>query len=357
MRAAVGPDVGVIPMAKADAYGLGVDRLVGTLEPEAPIAWGVAAVEEGRRLRELGVTRPILVCAPVPPGSYHDLVDADLTACLSSLEALRLLGDAAAKRGRPVAFQVEVDTGIGRAGFDWREAASWGPVVAARHRPDFRWAGCFTHFHSADDDPATLQVQWQRLVDVLSSLGHPREDFLVHAQNSAAILRAGRLESGGYRVAAVRPGIFLYGGAAGAGTPPPEPVAALRARVVLVRDASPGTTVGYGATHQARGRERWATLAIGYGDGLPRALGNRGAVLLGGRKVPILGRISMDMTVVNISGVEGVEAGDVATLIGESGSERITVDEVAKQAGTISYEVLTGFTPRLPRIWVDDGGS
>jgi alanine racemase len=124
---------------------------------------------------------------------------------------------------------------------------------------------------------------------------------------------------------------------------------------VHVREASPGSTLGYGATHTARGPERWATLGIGYGDGLPRALGNRGEALVRGRRVPIVGRVSMDMTVVNISDVDGVEPGDVATLIGESGAERITVDEVAGLAGTISYEVLTGFTSRLPRIWMDDG--
>ena len=357
VREAVGADVGVIPMAKADAYGLGADRMVAALETEAPLAWGVAAVEEGRRVRELGVDRPVFVFAPIPPGSYGDAVDAGLTVCLSSLEGLRLLEEAVARTGKGASFQVEIDTGMGRSGFDWREASAWGPLVAARNRPALRWTGCFTHFHSADEDPATLAVQWQRLVDVLASLGHPREDFLVHAQNSAGALRAGRLEGRGYRVGAVRPGIFLYGGSAGPGTPDPEPVATVRARVVHVRDASPGTTLGYGATSAARGRERWGTLAIGYGDGLPRALGNRGHALVGGRRVPIIGRVSMDMTVVNLSDAAGVEAGDVATLIGESGDERITVDEVAGLAGTISYEVLTGFTPRLPRIWVDDGGS
>ena len=357
VREAAGGDVGMIPMVKADAYGLGVDRMVTTLEPESPLAWGVATVEEGRRLRELGVERPILVVAPLPPGSYPDAVAADLSVCLSSLDGLRLLDEALARSERPAAFQVEVDTGMGRSGFDWRQAAQWGPVVAARHRPAMRWTGCFTHLHSADEDPTTVPVQWQRLVDVLSSIPHPDEDFLIHAQNSAGALRAGRLSSGDYRVDAVRPGIFLYGGAVGAGWGEPEGVASLRARVVHLRDASPGTTVGYGATYAARGWERWATLAIGYGDGLPRALGNTGQALLRGRRVPIVGRISMDLTVVNISGSDGVEPGDVATLIGESGTESITVDEVARLAGTISYEVLTGLAPRLPRIWLDDGGS
>ena len=350
--------VGMIPMVKADAYGLGTDGMVAALEPEAPLAWGVAAVEEGRRLRALGVQRPVLVCTPLPPGSYPDAVDARLTVCLSSLDGLRRLDEAAAgHREGAASFHIEVDTGMGRAGFDWRRAAEWGPVVAARQRVGMRWTGCFTHLHSADEDPSTIQVQWERLVDVLGELAHPREDFVVHAQNSAGALRSGRLESGGYRIDAVRPGIYLYGGAAGPGLPEPDPVASVRARVVQVRDALPATTLGYGATYAARGWERWATLAIGYGDGLPCALGNCGAALLRGHRVPIIGRVSMDMTVVNISDVEGVEVGDVATLIGESGEERITVDEVAGLAGTISYEVLTGFTNRLPRIWMDDGGS
>ena len=355
IRSAAG-GIGVIPMVKADGYGLGAEGVVTALEAEDPLAWGVAAVEEGTRLRTLGVRRPILVFAPLPPGSYGEAVAADLTVCLSSLDGLRRLDEAAARHpGGTASFHVEVDTGIGRAGFDWRRAAEWGPVIVARQRAGMRWAGCYTHLHSADEDPSTIAEQWRRLVEVLGGLSHPREDFMVHVQNSAGALHGGRLASGGYRVDAVRPGVFLYGGSAGPGLPEPVPVAAVRARVVLVREAAPGSTLGYGATHTARGPERWATLGIGYGDGLPRALGNRGEALIRGRRVPIIGRVSMDMTVVNISDVDGVEPGDVATLIGESGAERITVDEVAGLAGTISYEVLTGFTPRLPRIWMDDG--
>jgi alanine racemase len=152
----------------------------------------------------------------------------------------------------------------------------------------------------------------------------------------------------------VRPGIFLYGGrAVAAGVDDvarPEAVAALRARLVRVREVPPGTTVGYGATHAAKAWERWGTLAIGYGDGLARALGGRGSALVRGTRVPIVGRISMDMTVVDISSVPDAQVGDVATLIGQDGNEEITVDEVAEQAGTISYEVLTRLGSRLPRV-------
>lgn len=353
VRRAVGEGVGLIPMVKADAYGLGMDRMVGVVEPEEPLAYGVATVEEGRRLRELGVERPVLVVAPVPPGSYEDAVEAGLTLCLSNLEGLRRLDGAVRQLGRGADFHVEVDTGMGRAGFDWRDAGVWGPVVAGAHGERLRWTGSFTHLHSADEeDPAPTHLQERRLRDALRTAGPPAQGFLVHVLNSAGALRVPVLAAG-----AVRPGIFLYGGSAGEGLEAPRPVATLRARVVHLRDAPPGTTVGYGATYAARGWERWATVAIGYGDGLPRALGNRGRALVGGRACPIVGRISMDVTVVNLSNVDGVELGDVATLVGEDGGERITLEEVAGLAGTINYEILTGLTSRLPRVWMDDGGA
>jgi alanine racemase len=131
--------------------------------------------------------------------------------------------------------------------------------------------------------------------------------------------------------------------------PAPRPVASVRSRLALVRDVPAGSTAGYNATYVASGAERWGTAAIGYGDGLPRALANRGSALVGGARVPVIGRVSMDMTTVNLSGVPAA-VGDVATWIGEDGDDRITVDDVAILAGTISYEILTGLGQRLPRI-------
>ena len=137
--------------------------------------------------------------------------------------------------------------------------------------------------------------------------------------------------------------------------PAPRPVASVRARIVLVRQVPPATTVGYGATHKARGWERWATVAIGYGDGLPRSLSNRGQALVRGQRVPIVGRISMDMTVVDVTAVPDAQEGEVATFIGRDAGEEILLDDVAAQAGTIGYEILTGLTPRLPRV--ERGGN
>ena len=344
----------LIPMVKADGYGLGLERVVSALEPAEPWGYGVATVEEGRRVRAMGISRPVLVVGPIPPGSYAPAVEEDLTVSLSDFSGLRRLEEEATAMGRQARFHVEIDTGMGRAGFDWREAQQWGPVLAARHGKQLIWAGCFTHFHSADSsDPATVRTQWERFQDALRAVDHPAADFLVHLPNSAGALRCAR----SFSFRAARPGIFLYGSSAGEGLPDPEPVASLRARVVFIRDAPPGTTLGYGATYAAPEWERWATLGIGYGDGIPRALGNRGHALLKGRRVPIIGRVSMDLTVVNISALDGVDLGDVATLIGEEGGERITVDEVAELAGTIGYEILTGLTSRLPRVWMDDGGD
>ncbi|MGH7461190.1 MAG: alanine racemase, partial [Longimicrobiales bacterium] len=132
--------------------------------------------------------------------------------------------------------------------------------------------------------------------------------------------------------------------------PAPEPVASVHARIVLVRDVPPGTTAGYGATHAARTQETWATISLGYGDGWPRSLGNRGYALVRGQRVRVVGRISMDLIVVDVTGIPGVQAGDAVTFIGRAGEEEITVDEVAVLAETISYEILTGLTARLPRL-------
>jgi alanine racemase len=354
IRSAMGPDAKVIPVVKADAYGLGADRAVGALEPADPWGFGVATVEEGRALRRMGVERPLLVLSPIPPGSYRTAVEENLTLSLSDLEGLGRLKEAVRYLKGTADFHVEVDTGMGRSGFDWRQASAWGPEVAERGGGPIRWTGCFTHLHSADaSDPASVRIQWDRFRDALGAVDIPNHpDFMIHVANSAGALRCGDLLP-----PVARPGIFLYGGFAGENLPVSEPVVTVRALVLFIRDTPPGSTLGYGATYTATGWERWATLGIGYGDGLPRALSNRGHALIRGQRVPIIGRVSMDVTVVNISGLDGVELGDVATMIGRDGGEEITLNEVAERVGTIDYEILTGLGLRLPRIWVDDGGE
>jgi alanine racemase len=339
-------------MVKADAYGLGMAETVRALAPAGPMAWGVATVEEGVRLRALRVREPVIVFCPLPEPSLETALAAGLDVSVSSLEGIEQLASAARRTGSAARMHVDVDTGMGRSGLDWRLASSWLPRVTAAADGALRWIGIFTHLHSPDEGDASVREQWARFQGVLGAFSSPPAGLVVHVLNSAGIFRAPE-----YAREAVRPGIFLYGGEVGSGQPHPEPVVSLHARVVHLREAETGTTVGYGATYRAKRPERWATLSIGYGDGLPRSLGNRGSVLLHGRRVPIIGRISMDLTVVDITGVQGVRVGDVATGIGTEGSESITVDEVASLAGTISYEILVGFTPRLPRVWTGLDGS
>lgn len=302
-------------------------------------------------IRAMGISRPILVLSPLPPASYGAAVQARLSVCVSDAGALERLKDAALAADLPGGFHLEVDTGMGRAGFSWDRARVWGPRVAALLGEPLRWEGSFTHFHSADVAGESTGTQWTRLHDALALLPPMPPQAILHACNSPGALRRPD-----FAADAVRPGIFLYGGVAGEELPPPAPVAALRARVTFLRDARGGETVGYGATYAAPGPERWATAGIGYGDGLPRLLGNRGHALVRGHRVPIIGRISMDATVLNVTGVEGVEVGDVVTFFGKDGDGEIPLEEVAALAQTINYEILTDLTPRAPRIWTADGG-
>lgn len=344
------PGAALLPMVKADAYGLGAQALWqaarGALSGEALWGLGVATVAEGEALRAQGWTGRVLVCPPIAPGEYGRAAAAGLRLCLSDLEAVRAWAARAAQPGRRLVFHAEIDTGMGRAGFPAEGVARWGREVLDAAGDLLEWEGCFTHFHSADEpELAPTDDQFERFRQAVAALP-PGAGRLLHSANSAAALRRG-----GYGGALVRPGIFLYGGPAGPGTRP-EPVAAVRARVVRVREVQAGDTVGYGATYAARGPERWATLAIGYGDGLPRRLATAGGeALLRGRRVPIIGRISMDVTVVDVTGLDEVRSGDVATLVGRDGAAEITLEAVAERCGTITYEILTGLGPRLPRVY------
>lgn len=342
------PGAAVIAMVKADGYGLGAERVVQVLEPLDCHSYGVATVSEGEALRAAGVARPVVVFTPLAPSAVEAAAAAGLTATISDIPGLARWAEAARRHG-PLSFHVEIDTGMGRAGFDWRETAVWGEAVRNLAASGLTWRGVYTHFHSADAaDRTPAATQWQRFQDALAQLTVSREDLLVHASNSAAAMRWPE-----YAADAVRPGIFLYGGhpAYGvAGVAAPQPVVSLRARIVHLKDAPPGSTVGYGTLHSARGWERWATVAIGYGDGLRRILTGRAHALVRGKRVPLIGRTSMDMIVVDISSVPEVQVGDIATLIGRDGAEEILLDEVAAQAETIGYEILTGLGPRLPRV-------
>ena len=355
IRAAAGGALRIIPMVKADGYGLGVRRVVAALRPARPFGYGVATVGEGLELRRIGVREPVMVYSPVLPAELPGAVHGGLVPAISDLAGLAALTRLGEESARPatIPFQVEIDTGMGRAGFGPGRAGGgrppdwWSSVQDAR-ASGLRLFGVFTHLHSADrDDPDSARRQIERFDRFVEGAGGIPADALLHCANSAGAMRLGSRTAN-----AVRPGIYLYGAPVGRDVPPPDPVASVRARVVLARDVPAGTTLGYGATYRAGEDERWATAAIGYGDGLPRVLGNRGRAIAGGERVPIVGRISMDTCVLRTG--SHVRTGDVVTFVGRDGDAELPLEAVAELAGTIPYEILTGLSRRLPRIEPDD---
>ena len=327
----------LLPMVKAGAYGLGAIPVAQALERVEPWGYGVATLEEGVALRSAGITRPVLVFISMLPGGTITARSSRLTPAIGDLEAL----DAWLASGGQE-FHIEIDTGMSRHGFLWRDTGLIA-ALADRLRAADGWEGVFTHFHSADCDPAATRLQAERFQEVLAAL--PHRPPLVHLSSSGGALAGPR-----YGADLARPGIFLYGGRVESLTP--EPVAALRSRVIAVRRLLPGETVSYGATAKLEAQATIATLAIGYGDGVPRSLGNTGRVELLGSVVPIVGRVTMDMIMVRTAGADAdlVKTGEVATVFGGL----VSLDEQAALAGTISYELLTAISPRVDRRYRDE---
>ena len=328
--------VPLLPMVKADAYGLGVAAAVRALDPLNPWGYGVATVAEGEELRQLGVTKPVAIFTP--------LLDHELTRARSArlTPTLGFPGEIDAwKKAGGGTWHLSIDTGMSRAGIPWRE------VHAIRHLTELLPPeGAFTHFHSAELDDGTLEVQEARFREAIAAL--PSRPRLLHTANSAAIARQGRSAWD-----LVRPGIFLYGvGSGRSAAIQPENVVNLRAPIVEIRNLEAGDTVSYDATFRVDRPARIATLAVGYADGYPRALSEVGSVLVGGTLAPVAGRVTMDMTMIDVTTVR-CEVGDVATLIGRAGDTVLTVERVADHAGVSPYELLTGLRSRIERLYTE----
>ncbi len=333
----------LLPVVKANAYGVGAVAVSKALEALDPWGYGVATLEEGAELRAAGITRPVVVFMPGQASLFAEYERFRLTPAL---------GDAAAiiewtgRGGGPRPFHLEIDTGMGRSGVRWDEIDA---VRSAANTPALE--GCYTQFHSADRRDGSAELQLERFERAVARL--ERRPIVLHVANSAAALADRR-----FAFDLVRPGVFLYGGAPGKGFPEPRPVVSVRARVLTVRRVAAGESVSYNATWRATRATTVATLGIGYADGVRRAVGlsGRGAVLLGDddRRCPIIGAVTMDLMMVD-TGDRPARVGDVATLIGEGndrgGGERISLEEFSAWSGELQRAVLTSLGPRLPRIY------
>jgi alanine racemase len=345
LQALVGPSEiwGVI---KADAYGHGAVPVARALAGGCP-ALAVSLVEEGLELRAAGIDCPIVVLG-AHYGRWHlEVLDARLTPVIYDAADIDRFAAAARRRNRAADVHLKVDTGMSRLGL----APAEFPAALRRIRAagGLRLAGLCTHFASADlEGPWTAEALARFLLCVEEAHRAGGVDRIVlHAANSAAAVRhpATRLD-------AVRPGLVLYGA-----TPTPtvtvaglEPALRLTTRVMAIRTVPVGTGVSYGGQWVAARASRVATLPIGYADGYPRHV--QGAeVLLRGRRCPVVGAVCMDMLMIDVTEVEGTAVGDLVTLIGSHGDQSISVDELARAAGTINYEILSGISKRVPRVY------
>jgi alanine racemase len=339
-----------VAVVKADAYGHGLHQTVARLMHSGADYFAVANIAEAAAVRELGPGWPILVLGPLLPEEDRHVVEYDLIPAISSAGELERLERVAAAAGRTIQVHVKVDTGMGRAGI-WHAAA---PELVARVRASrhITLGGIFTHFSSADSDPVFTEQQRGLFLEVLARCAATDPSpLLIHADNSAG-LESFSTDSpfNAVRVGLLQFGILPYENSLLARVHP-EPVFSFHTRVGLVKTVPAGTGISYGRTHVVPRETRLAVLTAGYGDGIPRASSNRASVLIGGRRCPVLGRVTMDQTVVDVSAAHGVQAGDQVTLVGRQGDAQISVAEFSHWGETIPWETLTSVTKRVARIY------
>ena len=352
----VSPTARVMAVVKANAYGHGAVECARRLAREGADWFGVALPEEGIDLRTSGITQPILCLAGYWPGQAAACVRHRLTCVVYSPDMIEALNQAAANAGVVADVNVKIDTGMGRLGVRFDQLSEF---VAALHRfRNVRIDGIMTHLAAADDascQPLTRD-QIQRFDDAVTVFrDHGYRPTHLHLANSAGIF--GHRESWGNLV---RPGGVLYGLwrdvlSLSASSPGLLPVMSLHSRICLVKWVPPGETIGYGCTFEASRRSLIATLPVGYHDGYMRGLSNRAHVIVRGMYVPVVGRVSMDLTLIDVTDVAGVEVHDQVTLLGwnrENAELKISAEDLARIVGTLSYEVTCGVSERVPRVYI-----
>jgi alanine racemase len=351
----VGPAVDVMAVVKANAYGHGAVECAQRLEREGANWFGVALPEEGIELRTGGITRPILCLGGFWDGQAELCLQYALVPVVYRLDMLEAIDRAARDRGVVADVHLKIDTGMGRLGVRFDEVAEFAPQL--KEFKNVRIDGLMTHFAAADEPSCEVLThdqihRFQNAVAAFRELGF--DPTFVHLANSAGIFA--EPESWGNMV---RPGGVLYGLWRDILDPAHRdedfrPVMSLHSRISLLKWVPSGETVGYGCTFEASRKTLVATIPIGYDDGYPRGLSNRSHVIVRGVFATVIGRISMDLTLVDVTNVPDVKLNDEVVLMGESAGQSVTAEYLAKTAGTLSYEVTCGIGSRVPRVFVED---
>ncbi len=343
----VGPEVAVLAILKADGYGHGAIRVARTALNNGARYLGVASINEGALLRRSGIAAPILVLGFTPAWQARELVLNGLSATVFDLDVAQALSQAGRELNHPVRVHVKVDTGMGRLGLLPEQVVPF--VQALQDLPNLVLEGVFTHFSVADSDPAYTRWQLGRFRQVLDNLAAAGAEIpLVHAANSAAILSVPESH-----FSMVRLGIAMYGLDPSSQVRCPadfRAALAFKTQIAQVKTLPANSYVSYGNTYQTTGEQRIAVIPVGYADGFRRAPRHWGEVLVRGQRAPIVGRVCMDQTMLDVSAIPDVRQGDEVVLIGEQGGARITAEDVAERLGTINYEVVSEILARVPRV-------
>lgn len=338
-----------VSVVKADAYGHGMPQMVRRLMQSGVDYFAVANVHEAADIRHMGKGWPILILSPLLPEEDSALVDYDLIGTVSTHEEAERFNALGIKRNASIKVHLKIDTGMGRLGVWHTDALTL--IKTIRSLSNLTLEGIYTHFSSADNDREFTRLQRERFLSILDQT--EITDLLIHADNSASLSSlSGDSPFNAVRVGLLQLGIPPYPDSILGGVEV-EPVFSFHTRVGIVKELPEGTDISYGRTHRLARNTRLAVLTAGYGDGIPLELSNAGHVLIHGQSCPILGRVTMDQTIVDVTDLEApLLSGDRATLIGRNLNAEITATKFSKIAGTIPWEALCSITKRVERVYL-----
>ncbi len=352
----VGKDTKMMAIIKTDAYGHGAVPVAKALKEIGTYAFGVATVEEAVQLRRAGIESPILILGYVFPADYELLIENDIMHAVFQYETAKALSEKAASLSKTVKIHIKLDTGMGRIGMQPTEE-SLAEIEKIAALPNIEIDGIFTHFACADEaDKTSCNRQKEKYLDFVQKL----DACGIHIPIKHMCNSAGIIEFSDNFLNMTRSGIMTYG------LYPSEevnkanlklhPALQLKSHVAFVKTVGKGFTVSYGSTYVTEKEKTViATVPVGYGDGYPRALSNKGKVLIHGQYAPIVGRVCMDQFMVDVTDIPNVQQGDEVTLVGTDGDKRISVEEVADNAYSFNYEFCCGINKRVPRVYIRNG--
>ncbi len=348
------PDTKMMAVIKADGYGHGAVPLARVLDPLTD-AYGVAILEEGVELRQAGVTKPILILGYTPKPLYEPMIRYDIMTAVFTLEMAQEISQTAVRMEKTSKIHIKLDTGMSRIGFQ-PDANSLEQIKKIAALPGIQIEGCFTHFARMDEvDKTKAREQFRRYMDFTAQIEAAGIPLPVkHVSNSAGIIEMPEVN-----LDMVRDGICIYGlypsQEVAKERLPLIPAMQWKAYVSYVKTLPAGVEIGYGGTYTTTKETIVATIPVGYADGYPRSLSNRGCVLIRGQRAPILGRVCMDQFMVDVTGIPNVQTGDMVTLFGCDGEEILSVEEVADLSGSFNYEFVCDVGKRVPRVYYRQG--